>query len=139
MQNVKAQCSFPIQNAEWKGTMQFSKSECKMSRRNAVFQFGMQNVKAQCSFPIWNAKAQCSFPFRNAKCQGGFPIWNAKGQGAMQFSIQNGNAQCSFPIWNAKCQDAMLIINFDIHCHALEFKMKILCGLSHGLYFWREL
>ena len=50
MQNVKAQCSFPIWNAkcqgamqfsnsECKGPVQFSNSECKMSRRNAVFQF----------------------------------------------------------------------------------------------------
>ena len=143
MQNVKAQCSFnfPIRNAKCHGVMQFFNSECKMSRRNAVSQFGMQNVKAQCSFPIRNAKCQgaIQFSIQNATAQCSFPIRNAKCQGAMQFSIRNAKAQYSFPIRNAKCQGAKLIINFDIRCNGLEFKMKILCKLSHVLYFWREL
>ena len=96
-----------------------------MSRRNVVFQFGMQNVKVQ-----WSS--ECKMSRRNA-------VFNSECKGAMQFS----NSECKMSrrnaVRNAKCQGAMLIISFDIRYNALEFKMKTLCGLRHGSYFWREL
>ena len=101
--------------------MQFSNSECKMSRRNAVLQFGMQTRNALFQFGMQNFKAVFQFGMQNAKAQSSF---NSECKGAMQF-----------PIRNAKCQGAMLIINLTFAVTCWEFKMKILCGLSHGFYF----
>ena len=86
-----------------------SNSESKMSRRNAVFQFGMQNFKAECSSPILNAKAQCSqfqFAIQNFKAQCSSPIRNAKCQGAMQFNFSNSECKgaMQFSSSEYKCQ-----------------------------------
>ena len=51
LQNVKAQCSFPIRNANVK----------------AVFQSGMHNVKAQCSFQIEELHCALTFCIPNWK------------------------------------------------------------------------
>ena len=99
-----------------------------MSRRNAVFQFGMQNEKVQCSFQIGNAKCQGAMHFSNSECK------RSRRNAVLQFGMQRRNAVFQFGMQNV-CQGAMLIINFDIHYNTLEFKMKILCRLSHGLYF----
>ena len=101
-------------NSEFKGAMHViihnSKLECKksnpesrMSRRNAVFQFGMQTVKAQCSFPLWNAKCQ-----------------------VFEFEMQRRNTVFQFAIRECKMTRRNPVF---------EFGMKILCGLSHRLYF----
>ena len=89
-----------------------SNSECKMSSRNAVFQFRVQNIKAQYSFPLWNKKCQGAMQVSNSECKGAMQFSNSeckmsRRNAVYQFEMLYAKVECSFPVRNAKCQGAM--------------------------------